>query len=170
MQSIPRNPIVDTGPLFDFLLWQFSGLSKTPNLLSGLRYLTTDLYKESIQWYFTVAKPITTCPEVIAEIHGHAERLLDRSRLGNFWRFAKELLTELGLSEKLVELVGMDGQTLSSIGPTDTALLHVALVSPNSSQPVFTEDGKLAGQCRKNQVSVLTIGEVLSIWQQYGTK
>jgi hypothetical protein len=76
----------------------------------------------------------------------------------------------LGLSEKLVELVQMDGDILLSFGPTDTALLHIAGFSPDSSQPVLTEDGKLAGQCRKKQLSVLGINDVLSIWQQYGAK
>ena len=165
MYLIPRHPIVDTGPLFDFLLWRFSVSFRAPTLLSKLRYLKESFYKDSVQWYFTAAKPITTPPEVIAEIHGHAEKLLDRSLLGNFWRFAKEQLAELGLSEKLVELVQMDGDILSSFGPTDTALLHIARLSPN--QPVFAEDGKLVGECRKKELSVLRIAEVQGIWQQY---
>ncbi len=170
MQSIPRNPIVDTGPLFEFLLWRFSESFRIPTLLSGLRYLKTDTSKKSVQWYFTVAKPITTCPEVIAEVHRHAEGILRGSRLGDFWRLAQKELTELGLGEKLVELVQMDGDILSFFGPTDTALLHIGLLSRNFNQPVFTEDHELARECRKKGVSVLRIPEVLSIWQQYGTK
>lgn len=170
MQEIPRYPIVDTGPLFDFLLWQFSDSFRMSNLSSKLRYLTNDFYRKSVRWYFTVAKPITTCPEVIAEIHRHAKEKLRDRNLGSFWKFTQKELSELGLSEKLVELVQMDSDTLSSFGPTDTALIHIASLSPNLSQPVFTEDGELAGQCRKKQLSVLRIDDVLSIWQQYGTK
>lgn len=170
MHSIPRYPIVDTGPLFDFLLWQFSDSFNMPTLQSKIRHLPTHDHKKSLHWYFTIAKPITTCPEVIAEIHRHAEQKLRYPSLGSFWKFAQEQLAELGLSEKLIELVQMDSNVLSSFGPTDTALLHIARLSPNLNQPVFTEDGELAGQCRKNQVRALTIGEVLSIWQQYGTK
>lgn len=170
MQSIPRNPIVDTGPLFEFLLWRFSESFRIPTLLSGLRYLKTDTSKKSIQWYFTVAKPITTCPEVIAEVHRHAEGIFRGSRLGDFWRLAQKELTELGLGEKLVELVQMDGDILSSFGPTDTALIHIACLSPNLSQPVFTEDSRFAGQCRKKQVSVLGIADIQSIWEENVTK
>lgn len=165
MQPMLRNPIVNTDVLFDFLLWQFSVSFKMPTLSSKLRYLTNDFYRESVRWYFTFAKSIITCPEVIAEIHRHAEGILRGHKLGDFWRFAKEQLAELGLSEKLVELVQMDGDILSSFGPTDTALLHIARLSPN--QPVFTEDGKLAGECRKKEVGVLRIADVQSIWQQY---
>lgn len=167
MQLIPRYPIVDTGPLFDFLLWRFSEFIKIRTLSTELKYLPTNAHKKSLNWYFTVAKPITTCSEVIAEIHRHAEQKLRYPSLGSFWKFAQNELTELGLNEKLVELIQMDGDTLSSFGPTDTALLDL---SGNLKQPVFTEDTKLAGQCRKRQLTVLGIDDVLSLWQQYEVK
>ncbi len=167
MNSIPRNPIVDTGPLFDFLLWQYSIYSRIPNLIPKLRYLTYDSRMKSAQWYFGVAKPITTCPEVIAEIHRLAEGKLEGRNLGSFWRFVQAELRELGLSEKMVELVKMEGDTLSDFGPTDTALLYIADLSSGLGLPVFTADYKLAGQCRKRQLSVLDMDEVLSLWQQY---
>jgi hypothetical protein len=117
-----------------------------------------------------MAKPITTSPEVMAEIHGHAERILRGQKLGTFWRFSQKELRELGLSETLVELVQMNDDTLSFFGPTDAALLHIAGLSPDLGQPILTEDTKLAGECRKKQLKVLTIAQVLNIWQQYGTK
>ena len=166
-QPIPRYPIVDTGPLFDFLLWRFSESSRIPNLFSKLIYLTNDPYKKSVQWYFAVAKPITTCPQVIAEIHRHAEKQLRGVYLRNFWVFAQKELIELGLNEELVKLVEMDSDTLSSFGPADTALLRIAT---DLNRPVFTAEGKLAGLCRKKEVSVLGIADILSIWQQYGSK
>jgi hypothetical protein len=172
MNSIPRHPIVDTGPLFDFLLWQYSASSRMKTLLSKLKYLRNDSYQKSVSWYFSFAKPITTCPEVIAEIHRHAEEKLEHRNLGGFWRFAQGELKELRLSEELIELVRMDGETLFSHGPTDTALLNIALLSLSRdlNQPVFTVDRKLAGECRRKEVRVLDIAEVLSIWQQNGSK
>jgi len=166
VQSIPRNPIVNTDVLFDFLLWQFSVSFKMPTLSSKLRYLINDFYRESVRWYFAFAKPIATCPEVIAEIHGHAEGVLRGHKLGNFWSLAKEQLTELRLNEKLVELIQMDGDILSSLGPTDTALLHL---SRQIRQPVLTADGKLANKCRSWELPVLSITEILAYWQQHET-
>lgn len=102
---IPRHPIVDTGPFFDFLLSRFSQEIRTPSLLNGLRYLNTDFKIKSIQWYFSVAKPITTSPHVIAEIHQHAQKQLEhKSYTEAFWKFAQIELNELGLKEQLVEL------------------------------------------------------------------
>lgn len=167
VETILRNPIVDTGPLFDFLLWRFSDSLNIKT--SRLRYLNTDLYKKSTHWYLTIAKP-KTCPEVIAEIHRHALSSLKGRRLGEFWRFAQQELITLGLSEQLVTVAEMDSQTLSSLGPTDTALLQIASTAPDSSQPVMTEDTHLAGQCRKKQVKVLRITDVVGMWQQFGSK
>jgi len=150
-------------------LWRFSESVSVPTLLSNLRYLRTDIYRKSLQWYFSVAKPIATCPEVIAEIHQHAERMRG-VRLGDFWRHAQKELSSLGLSETLVKLLEMDSDTLSLLGPTDTALLHIASLSPNLSQPIFTEDTKFAGQCRKRQVNVLGISNVQNIWEENVTK
>lgn len=173
METIPRSPIVDTGPLFDFLLWRFSESFKIPSLLSKLRYLNNESYRKSVSWYFRVAKPITTCPEVIAEVHRLAKEKLregEKVKLGHFWRFAQQELKELGLSEELVQLVQMDSDTLSSLGPTDTALLEIASSTPNLHQPILTEDGPLTGLCRKKQVRFLRIAEVLSIWQRFASK
>ncbi len=172
MQSIPRHPIVDTGPLFDYLLWRFScsDYFKGAARSFQFRYLKTDSYREAVRWYFTRAKPITTCPQVIAEIHRHGEKQLRAPNLGYFWRFAQQELAELSLNEKLVTLAQMDGNILSSFGPTDTALLQLAGASSHSSQPVFTEEGELAGKCREREVKVLRIAEVLSIWQEYERK
>jgi len=136
-----------------------------PALLSKLRYLTNNFYRESVQWYFTEAKPITTCPEVIAEIHQHAERVRGL-RLGDFWRFAQKELMELGLREEMVRLLEMDVNILSDTGPTDAALVHL---SHQIRQPVLTEDGKLRTKCRSWELPVLGITEILAFWQQHET-
>jgi len=170
VETILRNPIVDTGPLFDFLLWRFSDSRNIPSLGSGLRFLRNEFEKKSTRWYLKVAKPVTTCPEVIAEIHRHAEGKLRGGSLGDFWRFAQQELIGLELSEHLAPVTDMDSQTLSSLGPTDTALLQIAGAAPDLSQPVLTEDNHLAGQCRKKQVKVLRIADVVSMWQQYGSE
>jgi hypothetical protein len=57
MLLIPRHPIVDTGPLFDYLLWQFScspHFRKAGRSLA-FRYLQNEPYKEAVrctsQWH-----------------------------------------------------------------------------------------------------------------------
>ncbi len=167
--TIPRQPIVDTNLLFDFLLWRFSDSLKILPLLAELKYLKAAPYRASLQWYFKIAKPITTCPEVIAEIHGHAERT-PGLQLKNFWKFAQSELAELGLNEELIKVVDMDADILSTLGPTDTALLRLGMLYQTQKQPILTEDTKLAGHCRKRELSIITKYDVLSVWQANGSK
>jgi hypothetical protein len=163
----PRFPIVDTGPLFDFLLWQFSESIGNPKILIALEYIKSEPYRKAVRWYFRVARPIRTCPQVLAEIHRHAQKIRGLN-LGVFWKFAQRELSELGLKEQLIELIHMPSDTLASFGPTDTALIQIAFGLP--SQPVFTEDTRLAVDCRRKQISVLSIAEVTALWQQFGSK
>jgi hypothetical protein len=168
--TIPRQPIVDTNLLFDFLLWRFSDSLQIPSLLSELSYLRTRHYKVSLQWYFRIALPVTTCPEVIAEIHGHAKRKC-RGRLGQFWRFAKTELGELGLNEELIPVGVMDTDLLANLGPTDAALVHLSSLHKTEKRPILTEDSKLAGLCRSRELSaIMTMSDVLSMWQEHGSK
>jgi predicted nucleic acid-binding protein len=115
---------------------------------------------------FLKTKPITTCPQVIAEIHRHAEEKLEDRNLGSFWKFAQKELSELGLHEEMVRLLEMDVNILSDFGPTDTAIVHL---SHQIRQPVLTEDGKLATKCRSWELQVLSVTDILVYWQQHET-
>jgi hypothetical protein len=122
-----------------------------------------------VLWYLPLAKPITSSPEVIAEIHGLAIRHRPRLPLQGFWEFAQNELSQLGLDEVLVKLADMKTPLLSSLGPTDTSLLQIAQLPTSFRRLVFTEDAKLRDQCQEKEIEVLTVSEVLSLWQQYGT-
>ena len=91
-------------------------------------------------------------------------------QLKNFWKIAQSELAELGLNEELIKVAAMDSDLLSALGPTDTALLHLGILYQTQKQPILTEDTKLAGHCRKRELSIMTINDVLSVWQENGSK
>src|SRR5437870_2580920 len=126
--EIPRNPVIDTTLLLDFLVWRFSVSFGRPNIASQLQYLKTDGERAAMEWYLSSAKPVITSPGVIAEIHGLVQSRigLRQPLIGSFWEFAREELLRLGLDEELVRLLEMDSGTLSVFGPTDTAILKIA--------------------------------------------
>ncbi len=168
MDVILRHPIVDTGLLFDFLLCRFAVAANSPQVLqNGVRYLAPKHYRDALEWYFMVARPIVTCPHVIAELHGHAEKRSRGRYLSRFWELARVELVQLGLQEETTALQAMDTDVLALLGPTDASLLHVALRFRELSRPVLTEDGKLAGQCQKKNVPVLRLADILNLWQQH---
>ena len=165
MPSFPRNPLVDTNILFDFLLWKFSTKTKAPVDLSVLVRLGSVSLREPLRWYFDLARPLQTSPHVIAEIHGLAKSKahLRGPVLESFWSFAQGELIRLRLQEELVKVTEMERETLRLFGPTDTSLLALA-AKPGSV--VLTEDGELRGRCAKQEIKVLTCSDVLDLWQR----
>lgn len=170
MNTIPRNPIVDTGPLFDFLIWKFSETAKLEYLIGKLSYLKSDSLRRATQWYLGFANPILICPEVIAEINGLARSRakLSNSQMGLFWTFSQKELLELGIDEKMIKLMDMDSDILKSYWPIDTAIFHLAQREENIGKPVFTEDGRLRNFCVQKEIKVLRVYDVLVLWQSYG--
>lgn len=165
---IPRRPIVDTGPLFDFLWLRYCEAIHRPILSGEFLYLRDGFSREATRWYFSIARPLLTCPQVMMEVHYHA-RKLTKNRIGDFWKVAQRELTGLGLDENLVKLIQMDSQTLCSFGPADTALIHMACKQGEMSSSILTEDGKLSGHCRQKRIHALSVGEVIGLWQRFGS-
>lgn len=170
MNTIPQNSIVDTGPLFDFLIWKFSETTRVKCLIEKLEYLKSDQLRRATQWYLGIAKPILICPGVIAEINGLARSSaeLSNSQMGPFWTFSQEELRQLGIDEKMIKLVDMNPDVLKSYWPIDTAIFHLAQREENIGKPVFTEDKRLRNLCVQKEIKVLGVYEVLSLWQNYG--
>lgn len=169
METIPRTPIVDTGPLFDFVWLRYCEKRSKSYKPIDFLYLSSTLSREAVSWYFRIAKPLVTCPQVIAEMHNHAIKRLRDDKLREFWKVAQMELIELGLDEDLVKLVEMDSDILCSFGPADTALIHIA-IRRQTSCSIFTTDGKLAGHCIDKQIKVLSLGEIIDLWQRLGSK
>ena len=57
----------------------------------------------------------------------------------------------------------MDTHTLTSLGPTDTAILETAA----RMGAVLTEDTRLAGLCAKKNVDVLRLSDIQALWEKY---
>lgn len=170
MNTIPRNPIVDTGPLFDFLIWKFSETTKLKYLIEKLKYLKSNQLRSATQWYLDVAKPILICPGVIAEINGlvRSSANLTNSQMGPFWTFSQKELLQLGIDEKMIKLVDMNPDILKSYWPIDTAIFHLAQCEENIGKPVFTAEERLRNLCVQKEIKVLGVYDVLNLWQSYG--
>lgn len=156
--------MVDANLLLDYLAWRFSAQAIRPFPEPNLQHLSDPNLKEAFSWYLELAKPILTSPHVIAEIQGLAKSRLDwhGKRLEYFWRFAQQELTRLLLQEQLVRNVEMDGDDLSTFGPTDTSLLALAA---NSHRLLLTDEPELRSRCAGAQIKSWGIYDVLAEWQ-----
>jgi hypothetical protein len=66
---LPKNPIIDTNILFDFLIWRFHNKTRTDIHPSLHAHLSTKPL-EALEWYLDAAKPVHTTFHVIAQIQG----------------------------------------------------------------------------------------------------
>jgi rRNA-processing protein FCF1 len=164
--ELPRNPVIDSNVLFDFLVWRFCIATKIrfPTCFND-NSAATDMIR-ALQWYFDRAKPIRTSPHVIAEIHGLAKARAEWAgpRLSEFWRFAHGELNRLSLDEHLVKLVKMRLDILEEFGPIDDSIFELATMT---SAAVVTEDGRLRGRLSKEQIRVFRRDEIFAIWQEH---
>ncbi|MEW6685161.1 MAG: hypothetical protein AB1393_03015 [Candidatus Edwardsbacteria bacterium] len=164
-KDFPRCPIVDTGPLFDFLIWEYAKHFTKLSLLSSTSCIKNETEWKAIQWYFGYAKPIFTSPGVIAEITGLLKSRMKFSdiEIGSFWLFAKQPLIQLGLDEELIKFKDMEVHLIQQFFPTDTSLIKIA---QQHQLHIFTADGKLSSFCRKNNISVLEIHDIVTFQQE----
>ena len=157
--------MVDTGPLFDFLLWKYSVRFKQEDkFIPKLQCLNTSDLIVSMEWFLEKAKPILTSPGVIAEVHRHAQGHLKGASLGDFWKIAQEILQALGLQEQLCQFSELDEEELTKFYPVDTSLIEI---TRRENRVLLTSDMKLEGYCRTNRISVLSTGELPAIRIQF---
>jgi rRNA-processing protein FCF1 len=163
--ELPRNPVIDTNVLFDFLLWRFCVETQTefPGCISDSAAEKDTM--RALHWYLDQAKPILTSPHVIAEIHGlvRARARWRGARISAFWLFAQEELRRLSLDERLIKLVNMPSKDLAAFGPTDDSILELAVQTHGTA---VTGDHHLIGRLRKEQIRVLERHEILALWQE----
>jgi tetrahydromethanopterin S-methyltransferase subunit H len=162
--------LIDTSLLFPFLIWQFSQFAHISVDHSVLAPITSVHLQEALRWYLDFAKPIRTSPHVIAEIHGlvKSRAKWKGARVGDFWRFAHDKLSSLGLQEELVRVEDMEVEALAEFGPTDASILTLAnlTLAKKRRTVVLTEDPHLRGKCALQEISVLSCWDVLAEWQK----
>lgn len=160
--------ILDTGPLFDFLLLRFSEEASRERLREDLEYLKTDLYRRHFKEFMMRQKPFLTTPGVIAEIQGLSRRLPSLTRVdeGSFWTLARKEFRELGIDEEIIRLGEMQEEDLANYGPVDASLLELARRKQGEHRrvAVLIGDERLWHRCQKQQIPVRWIHEILSGW------
>ena len=161
----PEHPIVDTGVLFDFLLWRFCDETRTPLPGCFPDYSAMTDCMQALHWYFDKHKPIHTSPHVIAEIHGLVKSRAQWKgrRVSTFWQFSQEELARFRLEEHLVELARMNREDLGTFGPTDASILEIAV---EEGRAVIADDDALRRRLTQEQIRVLNRWDILKVWQE----
>ena len=162
---VPRMAVIDSGPLFDALVLNYSlQRDTTRRLIRFASVLDDALQSRNSQHLFlellsSIREKLTTA-HVIAELYGleKARLKLYAMDLHEFWQTSIDLLVQWRMAEELVRLLDLAShdslrRCLPEIGVTDTGLIDVAarqgcILITRDSRTVAREAGLRHVDCR----------------------
>lgn len=155
-----RKAVVDTGPLFDFLTLAYSDSCSPAKRIRVLQsndfppvLIISSLRQGNLLNLFQAIRTVLITPHVVAELQGLL-KLTGKDFIG-FWHHSLQLLSQKNGDERLLlTLAQMQAaeslrQSLYTIGPTDTALIHLAKVE---GCRLLTKDRDLMGRALREGV------------------
>jgi hypothetical protein len=161
--------ILDTGPLFDLLLFRFwngQGRPIDENQLECRKQFNVS--PEQISRFLGRYQSIIVVPGVFVEVGRLARGILNRSLgsgkrelVASFWRFALRELQQMSIDEQWIRLLLLDSQLLEDFGPTDATLIRCAQETGEERVSILTHDQPLHGRCRRQQISCILTSEIL---------
>ena len=162
--------ILDTGPLFDLLLFRFwseQGHSIEENRLTCRKQYNVS--PEQISRFLGKHQSIIIVPGVFVEVGRLARDQLGRSTrqsrelsLASFWRIVFRELRQMDIEERWASFLSFDQTLLEEFGPTDASLIRCAQETGEERVPILTHDQPLYGRCRRQQISCILTSEILS--------
>jgi len=165
-----RTYLLDTGPIFDYLLARFSEDERRPELLAEARFLSTPARLAIFKVFVAQHAPFITVAGVVVEVqhvlqrHRREAGLLKKSDHAPFWSLLRGEYLAAPVSEEFLRVDELHGDVLSRYGPVDSALVTLALryLGQNRDVAVLTGDWGLVRRCRALQVPVEWIDDVLA--------
>lgn len=156
VNSIYNKVVVDTGPLYEFLLLRFIDRTGFESFKKYLSYVTSDAEKQDVlKDCFLRFHNILTTPGVISEINAHIGKESKGPKLKtyskefkNFWAQTIEYFIEKNVQEEIIRLIEQNQILTVNHGPVDTSIIDLAL---RQSAIVFTSDMKLYSEYYKTK-------------------
>jgi len=172
-----QKAVIDTGVLFTVLLLNYIRQAYLPdpkhtNTLAKLDDRELQFSEHRQEAYLRLLSGIRTpliTSHVIGELQGlQISRLqLHGEDLRHFWMHSVDYLLTRSFDERLVRLLDVSGtvewrETVGSVGPPDTGLIHLALAE---RCPLLTDDARtLAGRARQAGVECFLARELVNAY------
>lgn len=162
--------ILDTGPLFDLLLFRFWSVQGRPideNRLNCRKQFNVS--PEQLSRFLGMCRGIIFVPSVFVEVGqlvrdeiGHSAGQPREISLAPFWRLVIRELHQMNVEEKWVRFLSLDQGLIEEFGPTDAALIRCAQETGEERVPILTHDQHLWGRCQQQRISSMLTSEILS--------
>jgi len=153
--------IFDTGPLWEFILYQAVHNLRFHRLEPDLKYIQTTLQYARLSSFIDSFAKRTTTPQVVAEVSYWIEQTEGRGRR-EIWGLVKDQFRNMKMDEDLVRLLDMPIETLHDFGVVDTSLLQLGLSLSYLRPTILTIDGPLLGKCNSERLVSVHLAAVLS--------
>lgn len=147
MNNFPTKIIMDTGPLFDFLLASCWLRYFRTFPTKYLRYIENERQYKNLKDYIFSTELILISPYVIAEINYQIRKKIKKEEIiYKFWKLAIEFLQDNKFQEKVVRITEIDiKEVVKFKGITDSSLIFLMR---KTTLPVFTGDSSLWNYCK----------------------
>ena len=154
--------LVDTGPLFEYLLNVYSRSAQRPELVRKANVVRSARDWNCLARFFRNNGPFITVSGVFVEL-GYLFRKRLRRRGGDFWNAVVNETASLDLTDPHSPFQQLDLQILREVGPVDAALLNHSRSydAQRNDVRILTSDRQLFGICQKKQLPVTWFQDVL---------
>jgi predicted nucleic acid-binding protein len=158
MIKFPTKIIIDTGPLFDFLVascW-LTYFRTFPS--KHLQYIKSKIQYNNLKDYIFSTELILITPYVIGEINYQIRKMVRKKEvIYKFWKLAIEFLTDSKFQESTIKIVELNLQKLFKWEITDAFLISLM---EKTKLPIFTGDSLLWNYCKVKGRDSLFIYEI----------
>jgi len=154
--------IFDTGPLWEFILFQAVHDFGLAHLEPDLHEMKTNAQFQRLSSYIGGFRTRTTTPHVVAEVSYWIEKAEKRSPRGAIWRMTYDQFFQMQMDERLIKLLDMPRETVTNFGATDTSVLELGRSMAPDRPTILTIEKALFGKCHREGLSAVQLATVIS--------
>jgi N-acyl-D-aspartate/D-glutamate deacylase len=158
MQVEPYRLILDTGPLWELVLYRAVSVFRYRRLSGELSFLRTPNSYNNLSDYIASFRNKVTAPHVVAEI---SHKILRTDKLGqkSLWAIVYDEFQ--GMDEDLVRLIEMQRSAVERLGSVDASLLKLSSTYSAGTSLILSIDSSLIAECKRSGLLVRHLLEVI---------
>jgi len=162
--SIPVQQvlILDTGPLWELILYASIRDLRFGRLRSDLRYLHADTHYDAFTAFIAKFSRRITTPHVVSEIGSKVIKTRPSEGQAPIWGIVHEEFRAMRMDETLFKLLEMPLPLVAKVGATDASIVELGLNYGRTKSLVVSVDSALIAECKRAGLDAKDIWEILA--------
>lgn len=155
-----RLLILDTGPLWELLLFQAVHQLKFERLRGELHYLLDEERFFRLSTFTSKFQRKTTTPSVVAEL-GFKVLRTDPGGQIRMWSRLHDEFVNMRMDEEIVRFAEMPLTLVAKCGVVDCSVFELGRRHSELRPQILTIDGELRAECRRAGLQALHLSEII---------